>query len=74
MLFGGVRVAMLFLPMIWEFADVVALAGAAEDQKSGRDCETGSAKEKSHNASHSKGRGLGGARRKAGAQKETPNV
>ena len=32
MLFGGVRVAMVFLPMIRQFADVMALAGAAEDQ------------------------------------------
>ena len=37
MLFGGVlvrgmRVAMVFLPMIRQFADVMALAGATEDQ------------------------------------------
>jgi Na+-transporting methylmalonyl-CoA/oxaloacetate decarboxylase gamma subunit len=74
MLFGGMGVAMVFLLMIRQFADVMALAGAVEDQQTGRQRETGSAKEKSHNASHSKGRGLGGARRKAGPRKETPNV
>ena len=74
MLFGGVRVAMIFRPMIGKFADMVALAGAAEDQQAGRQRETGSAKKKSHNASESKRRGLGGARRKAKQRKETPNV
>ena len=69
----GVRVAMAFRSMIGEFADVMALAGAAEDQQTGRQRETDSAKEKSHNASHSKGRGLDGARRKAG-EKETSNA
>ncbi len=51
MLFGGVRVAMLFRSMIRKFSDVVALAGAAEDQQTSRQRETGSAKKKSHNAS-----------------------
>ena len=32
MLLGGVRVAVIFLPVIREFPDVVALAGAAEDK------------------------------------------
>jgi len=79
MLFRGVRVAMVFLPVIREFADVMALTGAAEDQQTGRQHETGSAKKKSHNASESKRRGLDGARRKArgdggNAQRSTSNV
>jgi len=45
--------------------DVMALAGAAEDHKPGRQRETGSAKKKSHNASDSKRLGLEGARTKA---------
>ena len=32
MFLGGVRVAMIFLPVIREFTDVMALAGAAEDK------------------------------------------
>jgi hypothetical protein len=32
MLFGGMRVAMIFRSMIRKFADVMALAGAIEDQ------------------------------------------
>ena len=63
MLFRGVRVAMAFRSMIGELADVMALAGAVEDQQTGRQRETGSAKEKSHNASHTKRRALAGARR-----------
>ena len=51
MLFGGMGVAMVFLLMIRQFADVMALAGAAEDQQPGRQRETGPAKKKSHNAS-----------------------
>jgi hypothetical protein len=74
MLFGGGRVAVIFRPMIREFTDVMALARAAEDQQTCRQHETGPAKEKSHNASHSKRRGLDGARRKAARRKETPNV
>jgi hypothetical protein len=50
MLLGSVRVAMVFRPMIREFTDVMPLAGAAEDQQTGRQRETGSAKKKSHNA------------------------
>ena len=50
MLFDGVRVAMIFRSMIRKFTDVMALAGAAEDEKPGRQHETSSAKKKSHNA------------------------
>ncbi len=32
MFLGGVRVAVIFLPMIREFTDVMALAGGAEDK------------------------------------------
>lgn len=32
MLIGGVRVAVIFLPMIRKFTDVMALTGAAEDK------------------------------------------
>jgi len=32
MLFGGVRIAMFFVSVIRQFADVVALARAPEDQ------------------------------------------
>src|ERR1700704_1318724 len=44
---------------------MVTLAGAPEDQPPGRQRETGSAKKKSHNASHSKRPVVEGARRKA---------
>ena len=44
MFLGGVRVAMIFLPVIREITDVMALTGAVEDQQSGRQRETGSAK------------------------------
>src|SRR5437870_5744074 len=44
---------------------MVALAGATEDQPAGRQPETGSAKKKPHNASHSKRPAVRGARRKA---------
>jgi hypothetical protein len=35
----------------WQLCDVMALAGAAEDQQPGRQRETGLAKKESHNAS-----------------------
>jgi hypothetical protein len=53
---------------------VMALAGAAEDQQSGRQHEAGSAKKKSHNASDSKRPRLEGARTKARGKRETSNA
>jgi hypothetical protein len=61
----GIGFAALCLVLGWQLFGVMALAGAVEDQESGRQHEAGSAKKKSHNASESKRRGLGGARRKA---------
>src|SRR5436190_6396762 len=49
-----------------QLADLMALAGAAENYQPGRHRETGSAKKRSHNASHSKHLVMAGARRKAG--------
>jgi hypothetical protein len=48
-----------------QLADMMALAGAAKDQQPGRQRETGPAKKKSHNGSHSKRLDVEGARRKA---------
>jgi hypothetical protein len=44
---------------------MMTLTGTAEDQQPGRQRETGPAKKKSHNASHSNCRASGGARMKA---------
>lgn len=61
----GIGFAALRLVFSRELFNVMALAGTAEDQKSDRQRETGSAKKKSHNASDSKRLSLAGARRKA---------
>jgi len=61
----GIGCAALRLVLGRKLFNVMALAGTAEDQKSGRQRETGSAEKKSHNASDSKRLGLAGARTKA---------
>jgi hypothetical protein len=69
----GIGFAALRLVLSRQLFDVMALAGAAEDQKSGRQRETGFAKKKSHNASDSKRLGLAGARRKAQGGSSAPS-
>jgi len=62
MFLGGVRVTMIFLPVVRKFTDVMALAGGAEDKQAGRQREAGLAKKKSHKTGHTKRLGLDGAR------------
>jgi hypothetical protein len=47
---GGIGLAAFRLVLRRQLFDVMALAGATEDQQPGRQRETGSAKKKSHNA------------------------
>jgi len=46
-----IGLAALGLVLHWQLSDLMALAGAAEDQQPGRQRETGPAEKKSHNAS-----------------------
>jgi hypothetical protein len=72
---GRISLAALRLVLGWHLLfHVMTLAGTTEDEEAGCERETGSAQKKSHNASESKRRCLGGARRKAVGKRETSNA